>query len=419
MAALWAVFAARRSRFRRTALTKPMPGMAKHRAFWHGIILSVAGAPRRGLPIDRFSSQLLVDNGGNAPHFTANTASPSASARAGLLFGRHAVGGRLVAQYSKPYLSVDEQLALLESRGMIVPDKAKAKEYLARIGYYRLSAYWFPFRETGANPGKPLDTFKDGTSFKWVLDLYAFDKMLRLQMLDALERIEIFIRTGIALRMGKFDPLAHRDPNLLFKNFVTKHPRTGRVAHTEWLQRLDEKAVTSKEEFAVHFREKYPTSHMPIWVAVELLDYGPLSHFLTGMRRPDQQAIALTCDVPKPDLLTTWIRSLSVVRNVCAHHARLWNRPLVDQPKMPAAGAIPLLDHLASSPHGNRRLYAACAIARYLLLSVNPRTKWPERLKVHIGTFPENPYFSIRSMGFPDDWKDLDLWKLNGNGSSG
>ncbi|WIJ26588.1 Abi family protein [Devosia sp. RR2S18] len=297
---------------------------------------------------------------------------------------------------------------------MIVDDLDKASEYLSRIGYYRLSGYFHPFRQRGVDAdGRQilLDTYLPDTRFQWATDLYAFDKGLRLQLLDVLERVEIFVRTAIALQIGRYDPWAHRLPNILDPSFTSINPRSGKVPHTDWLARLDNKAVGSKEEFAVHFRSKYSTSHMPVWVAVELLDFGPLSIFLSGMKGRDIKAVASSCDVPRWDVFATWVRSLPVVRNACAHHARVWNKPLVDQPRLPPKGLMPMLDHVATSPYSNKRLYAACAVARYLLLKINPRTQWSDRLKAHLTTFPTNTYISPKTMGFPDRWEDLDLWK--------
>jgi abortive infection bacteriophage resistance protein len=343
-------------------------------------------------------------------HILVNTAGPSATQGSAFLFLDSPL-----APYSKPYLSVSDQIVRLEDRGMTIADRQKAEEYLSRIGYYRLSAYWYPFRATAPTVDgtiQVLDAFKPRTSFKTVVDLYAFDKALRLHLLDALERIEIAVRTSIALRLGAYDPLAHRNSSLLDGNFAKlPDPRTGKPRHTEWLRKLDEKAKSSKEEFAVHFRTKYSGSHMPVWIAVELLDFGPLSHFLAGMRWADKQAIARQHGVPRPDLFVSWIRSLSVVRNVCAHHARLWNKPLVDQPRPPNVGEIPMLDHLMSSPYRNTRLYAACALARYVLHAVNPRSQWPLRLQEHLKTFPQSPHISLQASGFPTDWDQLPLWQ--------
>jgi abortive infection bacteriophage resistance protein len=317
-------------------------------------------------------------------------------------------------QYTKPYVPLADQLALMKSRGMGVSNDAKATEYLHRIGYYRLSAYCFPFRKSDEDAQGTLQTsdrFRDQTSFKDVTDLYAFDKALRLIALDALERIEISLRTEIALALGTHNPTAHRDIQYLDRKFYAiNHPRR-RSLFTEWLEKLDEKAKTSKEEFAVHFRTKYFESTMPIWIAVELLDFGGLSHLLSGMKNQDLMKICASYNLPNPTILKGWVKSLSFVRNVCAHHSRFWNKPLVNQPPLPAIGSIPDFDHVAISPYQNYRVYAALCVMRHLLKSVNPRTKWAERLKTAVDTFPETPYLLLKTAGFPDDWDRENLWQ--------
>lgn len=297
---------------------------------------------------------------------------------------------------------------------MTIPDPAKAEEYLQRIGYYRLSAYWYPFRAVAQQPDGSFalgDTFKAGTEFKHATDLYAFDKGLRLLAIDAIERIEISIRTEVALALGRNDPYAHRQVSFLDRNFTTPAPGYTDAKHTGWLQKLDERAATSKEEFAVHFRTKYPTSSMPIWMGVELLDFGPLSHFLAGMRYADLQIISRNYGGLRPHLIKSWARALCGVRNVCAHHARLWNKPLIDQPALPRQKELPELDHLVSGGVPNKRVYAALAVLQVLLKQANPRTKWADRLKAHMATFPNAPNIKIADAGFPPDWEKLPLWQ--------
>ncbi|PSJ53653.1 Abi family protein [Pseudaminobacter soli (ex Li et al. 2025)] len=317
--------------------------------------------------------------------------------------------------YAKPYRAIDQQIGLIESRGMTVPDWDKAAEYLRRIGYYRLSAYWHPFRKRLTDAGGKhtiIDDFKPDADFKSVVDLYAFDKGLRLILLDGLERIEISLRTEVALAIGKHDPFGHRRPDLLDGRFV-RPERPRQICHADWLESLDQKAVRSKEEFAVHFRTKYPDSQMPIWIAVELLDFGPLSMLLEGMKFKDQEGICSSYKIPRPHLLTTWIRSLAGVRNVCAHHARLWNKPLTNQPSLARSGELPDLDHLRTSPGSNGRLYAAACIVRYMLREISPRSKWHERLAAHMSTFPARPVISLEAAGFSDGWSSLSLWSGN------
>ena len=160
----------------------------------------------------------------------------------------------------------------------------------------------------------------------------------------------------------------------------------------------------------VHFRETY-SPPLPIWMAVELWDFGMMSRFLAGMRHDDRATLAAKYGLPRPELLTGWVRTINFARNLCAHHSRLWNRPLVDQPNPPRAGEVSLLDHLVSDRHSQTRYYAVAAILRYLLRHINPTTTWANRLTSHIGSLPVAPGISVKHMGFPERWTKLPLWQ--------
>lgn len=317
--------------------------------------------------------------------------------------------------FSKPYLAIPAQIALLKSRGLAITDDTRAAAALERIGYYRLSGYWYPMRRsTLANPGGKrtvADAFRPGAEFGQIVDLYVFDKKLRLLTLDAMERVEVALRTDIALLLGQHSPVAHREAAYLHGRF-TKTPLRGRAVtgHQEWLTRLDDTTARSREDFVQHFRQTYSTP-LPIWMAVELWDFGMLSHFLGGMRHHDQATLATKYGLPRPELLTGWVRSINFARNLCAHHSRLWNRPLVDQPTLPRRGEVPLLDHLTTDPHLQKRYYAVAAVLRYLLRYINPTTSWATRLSEHVATLPAAPGISPRHMGFPKDWNTLLLWQ--------
>lgn len=99
--------------------------------------------------------------------------------------------------YTKPALTIAQQVALLQSRGMVISHTATTEHYLSQINYYRLCAYWLPFESDHVT-----HTFKQGTSFEQVLDLYIFDRELRLLVLDAIERIEIAIRTQLSYQLA-------------------------------------------------------------------------------------------------------------------------------------------------------------------------------------------------------------------------
>ena len=160
-------------------------------------------------------------------------------------------------------------------------DLTLAANCLRRIGYYRLSGYWYPLRQR--NGEVVLDVFREGASFKHAFDLYVFDKRLRMMMLDAIERIEVGLRVDIALLLGKSDPWAHRDVSHFGAFFRRQDQNTGKVKHVDWLNRVDELCLNSREEFAKHFRTKYGDSHFPIWIAIELWDFGALSHLINGL----------------------------------------------------------------------------------------------------------------------------------------
>jgi len=306
-----------------------------------------------------------------------------------------------VSVYQKPYLSIPDQILQLQQRGLIVTDKSQALNYLKQINYYRLSAYWYPFRIT--TQFRVEDHFKPGTRFQTVIDLYLFDKKLRLLMLDALESIEIALRTAVALRLGWHDPWAYRKSQYLNNRFVSSGN------HAKWLQQFDDKAHDSKEPFVKHFQQKYPSSKFPVWMAVELLDFGSLSHLLSGMRYPDQRQIAREYGIPHPDLLTSWVKTLCLVRNVCAHHARLWNRSLTMQPRQPRIGEIQAFDHIDSSAY--TRLYATAVICCFLLKTTTPLSNWSDQFKAHISTFPQSPHVSLSASGFPANWGNEPIWK--------
>ncbi len=289
---------------------------------------------------------------------------------------------------------------------MSIADSHRASAYLERVGYYRLSGYWYSLRESTktANSQDTIhDTFRQGTTFDQVIDLYVFDKTLRILLLDAIERIEVALRTSVALCLGRYAPCAHYDPKFLNKRFH----QNGQ--HGVWISRLDEATQRSREDFIKHYRSKY-TLPIPIWIAVELWDFGMLSHFLSGMRDRDLDRIASRYGLQRRILLCSWVRGINFVRNLCAHHCRLWNRIIIDQPMPTKIGELKEFDHLAADRHAQSRLYGILCVIRFLLRTSNPSSSWAHRLRTHIATFPQSTALSIRHMGIPRDWTTLALW---------
>jgi abortive infection bacteriophage resistance protein len=319
--------------------------------------------------------------------------------------------------YDKPYLSFEQQLALLKTRGLIVTDDAAALSCLQRIGYYRLSAYWYPLRRigksagTGGQPLRRLDEFQPDSSFEQVLSLYVFDKRLRLLVLDAVERIEVALRVDVSYLLGARDPFAHSNPALLHGNFARKViPASGRTRHQVWLERYRNVVSRSKEDFVRHYQQKYGEP-LPIWVAVELWEFGMLSTFYQGMKVDDASAIAAKYGLPGWQLMQSWLRSVNFVRNVAAHHSRLWNKNLIDQPKLPAPGQVRAFDVLLGRPAVGSRLFIVLCILLHFVRMASPNSGWPVRLRQHLESFPAGSRLSLADMGFPSDWRKHPLWQ--------
>ena len=297
-------------------------------------------------------------------------------------------------QYKKPPLPLNDQIALLESRGLIVPDKARATHYLSNISYYRLRAYMMPFQI----PDDPHHAFKPGTTFSHVLDLYIFDRELRLLMLDAIERIEVAFRTQIIYQYAlSFGSHWYENANL-FRD---------KIYHERHLSKLDDELSRSNEVFIQHYYGKYSYPvRPPAWMALEITTMGLLSKFFQTLQlSKEKKNISRHFKVSHPFILESWIHSLSYARNICAHHSRLWNRTLTIKPKLPNRTTEPWL---ASNTYiSDKKFYALLCCTYYLLKVINPDTSFKNNLKDLINKYP---MADVSQMGFTVDWEAEPLW---------
>jgi abortive infection bacteriophage resistance protein len=321
----------------------------------------------------------------------------------------------MLQPYAKPHLSFANQVLLLKCRGLGITNEWQAARHLERIGYYRLKDYWHPLRQSrpvirpdGSRFTEILEEFRPDTTFEHALGLYVFDKKLRLLMLDGIERIEVALRVDVAHILGQRDAFAHRNNNYLDpKRSIAPTPPTTR--HVQWLKRADEAERRSRADWLKDFRLKY-SAPLPIWMAVETWELGTLSNLIEMSHLSDRFKISKKYGISDPELLTSWIKVLSYVRNVCAHHARLWNHPLINQPKLPKQGAIPFLDHLAAYNLSHSRVYGAASVVQHFLRVINPNSAWKDRMKNHWNDFPVIPAVKASQAGFMPSWNTQPLW---------
>ncbi|MDQ6882295.1 MAG: Abi family protein, partial [Pseudomonadota bacterium] len=251
------------------------------------------------------------------------------------------------------------------------------------------------------------DQFMAGTRFVDDVNLYLFDKKLRLITLDALERIEVALRVDIAYVLGERNTFAHLDAGELHPGFSSKLLRNGSTMHQAWCERHKQLVARSKEEFVKHYHDRHGPN-LPIWVAIEVWDFGTMSQLFAMMKVTDQQRIATKYGVSDWKVFQSWLRSLSYLRNLVAHHSRLWNRNVVEQPRLPKQGEIGWCDAFSGKNDLLAKPFLLLAICRHLVQLICPGTEWHLRLRQHLQTFPPQHVAQPRSivdMGTPQGWE--------------
>jgi len=289
--------------------------------------------------------------------------------------------------YTKPALPPAALLTHVVSRGLTVPDPVGALHALENIGYYRLLTYMRPFQQ--ADPATGVRRFVGGSTFADVLRLYDFDRELRLLCLAAVERIELALRAAIiseaAVPAGSHFYLnpAEFDRVDAFVDFY----QTARREDRHWAVK--------------HYLKHYSTPELPpIWAIMEALTFGALSRLYSGLALRHRKAVALRFGYDE-SVLASWFRSINLVRNLSAHHGRLWNAPMhIDQPVA--------AKKLRSEMIPTDRLYARLVVLAALLDMIDSTCDWKRRLAELISRYPALP---LHLMGIPADWMSRPFWR--------
>ncbi|WP_293731546.1 Abi family protein [uncultured Actinobacillus sp.] len=287
------------------------------------------------------------------------------------------------------------QLATLQQRGLIIQDEKKALGYLKTIGYYRLSGYFYSFRQMSEESSKTrLDQFIPNSRFDDVIALYMFDKKLRQLALDALERIEIALRVNIAYELGKYEPLVYRKSQYFDAHFD----------HDKWLMKYQNLINReSGSSFVKHHLDNY--GDLPIWAACEVWDFGTMSMLFKGMLSKDKDRIAKIYHLKDGKHLQTHLHAFNFIRNVSAHHGRLWNKPIIFKANLKG-----LQDDQWKQLNVAQPFVYFCLMKR-LLDVICPNSTWGTRFLNILEEFPkvENNAVNLQQMGVV---MDLSHWKL-------
>ncbi len=295
-------------------------------------------------------------------------------------------------QFTKPPLSINDQINLLRQKGLIISDISKATHQLSNISYYRFRAYSYPFQDN-THPDRP---FVAGATFNDILDRYFFDKSLRMLVSDALQDIEIALRTQIsnhvALTHGSHwcqNQGLYQDTRLFNRD----------------MKALDKEISRSSETFIRNYKNTYTRpANPPVWMTFEVTSMGLLSKIYENLRNsPEKRQVASHFGLPVV-VLISWMHTFSYVRNLCAHHSRFWNRQLINTPKLPRSA------HrlwLYQPPRVPNLPYVTLSAILYMLNVIHPQHQWKQNLK----NLMLNSGVPLSDMGFPENWVVEPLWQ--------
>jgi abortive infection bacteriophage resistance protein len=304
-------------------------------------------------------------------------------------------------EYTKQPLIVEQQIAKLKQRGLVIKDEKSAANYLSNISYYRLRAYTFPFQDN-ENLEKDHHFTQNDICFNDIIDLYCFDRRLRALIFNALEKIEIALRTRFIYGYGTATNNSHwfTDKTLYFDHFDFI------------MEKITEDVNRSDEDFIKHYRQKYTSPDLPpSWMTLETLSFGNLSKLIANLdcKSPIYKRISKSFGLPNPFILENWIYSFSVLRNYCAHHSRIWNRRFHVELKLPYNTAFPFIAREMQSKIHTNKLFVVLSAIQYVIKIISPQSDFKNNLLDLIKN--GGKLLNIRDMGFPEKWQNCDVWK--------
>lgn len=296
-----------------------------------------------------------------------------------------------MTNYLKQPQSIEKQIAILKARGLVINDETEAKRYLANISYYRLSSYLIPFEKPVTN-GKREHNFINGTDLNDIINLYHFDKQLRLHVLSAIEQIEIAIRAKWANEVANATKDSHA--------YTDSANFTCPWRHQKLLAKVTKDLSESKELFVIHYKEKYSNPFLPpIWAMTEVLSFTDLTLWFGNTKSDDIKiSIARHFGFGSINILKGVLHGIGYIRNICAHHSRLWNRKMVK--KLPRIKSLD--EYLQKRPNNevDNYIYNYLVVIAFMLKALNLNDEWQYNTMKLIDTLQEE---HLAQMGFPKD----------------
>ena len=298
-------------------------------------------------------------------------------------------------RYTKQAISLAGQIEILRKRGLIIDDETECLKVLNRISYFRMAGYWRPLEKD-----KSVHIFKPNSHFHSVVLLYQFDLELKILIFSAIQQIEIAVRTKmiqhIAMKHGPFW-------------FIDIHLSKNNSTFTTCINNLRKELKRSYDEFIKEHFQKYDEPDFPpAWKTLEVASFGTLSKLFQNLNdNKIKKKIAHDFNIPTADCMESWLQSLTIIRNACAHHARLWNAHIPITPQIACKMRGDWIVHL---DFPQTRLYSFICTIAYWLNAIDDKNTFRQDLKTLIVKYPS---VDIRAMGFHKDWQEESLWHNN------
>ena len=291
-------------------------------------------------------------------------------------------------QYDKPQISIPEQINLLKLDGLSFKDESKAKHILENISLFRMKSYLMPLREIGQRK------FKKRACFEEAYALYKFDSELRKIICSELEKIEVSIRTQLSLIMGDYFGIYWFEKSENFRN---------PSRHSGLLSSVKSELCRSDDEAIIGFQRKYSNLFPPTWITFEISSFGTLSMMYRYLRPGQARRKVARFYGLSDTVMESWLHAIVYVRNICAHHSRLWNRKLSINALIPRSPQRTFI----TIPKDTKRVYYVLSIILYFLQTINPKNTFALRFKQLLSKYSN---VDTRAMGFPENWEEEKLW---------
>lgn len=302
-------------------------------------------------------------------------------------------------RYTKPALRRSKLIQKLKDWEIEVLDETEVYHQLEHFEFFKFKSYCFPLRTYFKD--KQVRFSHEKIRFSDVIDLYKFDRNLRLLFLDALEMFELSLRSAA---------VGHLANTYGSVGYVYDVPYKSAQNHEKFLHQLTEAIQRRKKHndgIFNRFYSKYPDiTYPPVWRSVEAMTFGMLVRWLDGMsKHSDRQAIA-TVYLLHQESFFSLSKTLVSIRNACAHHQPIWNHVFSVPYKLPRK---PDLFSESVNRTNTRFLYNSLVGLGYLTTIVNPDCVWRNRL---IAVLEEQSVVDLRVLGFPKYWTKLPLWNF-------